>query len=95
MSESFCKKKKNTISDSTKIRLMGDEFFYEDGRKDGHHKADSRVSRSSAMACKIKRRKLLFIDMDMSYTRVLHIKVAYLTNDVTPFTSHGRCYARA
>jgi hypothetical protein len=36
-----------------------------------------------------------FFDMDMFYTRVLHIKVAYLTNDVTPFTSHGRCYARA
>jgi hypothetical protein len=34
-------------------------------------------------------------DMGMSYTRVLHIKVAYLTKDVTPFTSHGRCYARA
>jgi hypothetical protein len=29
----------------------------------------------------------LIIDMDMSYTRVLHIKsrTAYLTNDVTPF----------
>jgi hypothetical protein len=36
-------------------------------------------------------------DMDMSYTRVLHTKVAYrvLTNDVTPFTLHVRCYARA
>jgi hypothetical protein len=39
-------------------------------------------------------------DMDMSYTRIMHPKVAHslalaVTNDVTRFTSHGRCYARA
>jgi hypothetical protein len=37
--------------------------------------------------------RMRHIDMDVSHTRVLHIKV--LTNDVMPFKSHGRCYARA
>jgi hypothetical protein len=40
---------------------MGAEFFYEDRRKDGRDNADSRVSRSSTKAYKIKRRKTLFI----------------------------------
>ena len=40
---------------------MGIEFFYEDRRKDGRDRADSRVSRSSVTAYKIKRRKTLFI----------------------------------
>jgi len=40
---------------------MEAEFFYEDRRNDGRDKADSRVSRSSATAYKIKWRKTLFI----------------------------------
>jgi len=40
---------------------MGAEFFNGDRRKDGRDKADSRVSRSSATAYKIKRREPLFI----------------------------------
>jgi hypothetical protein len=40
---------------------MGTDFFYEDRRKDGRDKSDIRVSRSSATAYKIKRRKTLFI----------------------------------
>jgi len=40
---------------------MGTEFSYEYRRKNGRDKADSRVSRSSARAYKIKRRKTLFI----------------------------------
>jgi hypothetical protein len=40
---------------------MGAEFSCEDRWKDGRDKADSRVSRSSAKAYKIKRRKTLFL----------------------------------
>jgi len=40
---------------------MGIEFFYEDRRKYGRDNADSRVSRSSTKAYKIKKRKTLLI----------------------------------
>jgi hypothetical protein len=82
-----------TLSEYVRLRKSYSLAF----RKNVHFRETSAKLDTYKNAARIDSIICVSVDMDTSYTRVLHKKsrTAYLTNDVTPFTSHGRCYVRA